>query len=125
MTLPLPESDYLTLSNWRVRVGIGAYQKEKHGRQPLILTVKLWGEFHQAAQTDRLEATLDYADLKRRFEQAIYPRRWELLESFADESAEFFLNQNLVQAVELTVAKPRALAPALISYTCRRIKSTQ
>ncbi len=125
MSVPLPEGDYLTLSNWRLRVAIGVYKKEKRGRQPLILTVKLWGDFRQAAQTDRLEEALDYADLKYRFEQAISPRRWDLLESFTNDSAEFFLSQNLVQAVELTVVKPRALAPALISYTCRRIKSTQ
>ena len=121
----LPKGDYLTLSNWKVRVAIGVYQNEKRGRQPLILTVKLWGDFHQAATTDSLTETLDYADLKRRFEETIHPRRWELLESFANEAAEFFLTPALVQAVELTVAKPRALAPALISYTCNRIKSTQ
>ncbi len=121
----VPGSDCLTISRWRLRVAIGVYPQEKKRRQPLWLTVKLWGDFRLAGRTDRLEDALDYAELKNRFEQFVAPRRWELLESFAEQAAEFFFTHPLLNAVEITLDKPQALAPALISYTCFRIKSTQ
>jgi dihydroneopterin aldolase len=119
------QQDFLRLWNWKVRVGIGAWDSEKHRRQTLRLDVKLFGDFHEAAETDRLDLALDYSRLKTDYEAFVSQRRWELLESFALQSAEFFLRSRLVSRVEFTVTKPKAVAPALVSYTLVRFQSTE
>ena len=114
--------DFLRLWNWKIRVGIGAWKSEKRRRQTLSLDVKLYGDFHDAGATDRLELALDYSRLKTDYETFVSKQRWELLESFALQSVAFFLQSSLVSRVEFTVIKPKAVAPALVSYTIVRSK---
>ena len=114
--------DALRLSRWSVAVAIGAYDHEKLGTQELILDLRLWGNFGPAATSDRLEDALDYAALKTDLEAWMGGRRWQLLETFGEDVCQRVLEQPLVQRVELTVDKPAAQAPALISYTLTREK---
>ena len=113
----LEASSSLRLRQWSVQAAIGAYDSEKLGTQELVLDLRLWGDFQTAAQTDRLEDTLDYAALRSELEAWITGRRWNLLEAFADQFCRKVLENPLVRRVELTVEKPAAQAPVLVSYT--------
>ena len=110
-------SESLRLSRWTVQAAIGAYEHEKKGTQELILDLRLWGDFRTAANLDSLEAALDYAALRTELEAWIEGRRWNLLEAFADQFCRRVLQLKLLTAVELTVEKPAALAPVMVSYT--------
>jgi len=114
--------DCIRLSHWSVQAAIGAYDHEKLGSQELILDLRLWGDFRQAAASDRLEDALDYAVLRTRLESWLADRRWQLLEAFGEDFCRQALDHPLVQKVELTVDKPAAQAPALVSYTLTREK---
>jgi len=103
-------------------VGIGAYDHEKSGTQELVLDLCLWGDFGTAAGSDRLEDALDYAALRTDLEEWLLGRRWNLLEAFAEQFCLRALENPLVHHVELTVDKPAAQAPALVSYTLSRSK---
>lgn len=114
--------DQIRISRWSVWVGIGAYDHEKFGTQQLVLDLVIRGDFRQAADTDRLEDALDYAAVKEGLEAWVRGRRWQLLEAFAEEFCARVLDHGAVEAVTLTVDKPAAQAPALVSYTITRKK---
>lgn len=115
-------ADRIRLHRWSVQVAIGAYEHEKTGTQELVLDLSLWGDFRRAGLTDDLADALDYAELKSGLEAWLVGRRWQLLEAFGEQFCAQALRHPLVQRVELTVDKPAAQAPALVSYTVARQK---
>jgi len=112
--------DCIRLRNWSVQAAIGAYDEEKAGTQELVLDVKVWGDFRRAAATDELAEAVDYAALRADLEAWIQGKRWNLLEAFGEQFCSRILRTSLVRRVELTVEKPRAQAPLLVSYTLIR-----
>ena len=114
--------DRIRISRWSVQVVIGAYDHEKFGAQELLLDMTLGGDFRVAAASDRLEDALDYAEFKAEMELWLVGRRWQLLEAFGEEFCARALARSGVTRVRLTVEKPMALAPALVSYTLTRKK---
>ena len=117
-----PPFDRLRLSHWSVQAAIGAYDHEKLGTQELVLDLVLWGDFRAAAASDRVEDTIDYAALRTDLETWMTGRRWNLLEAFGDQLCRRVLEHPLVERVELTIDKPAAQAPAMVSHTLARIK---
>jgi len=114
--------DRIRIRQWVVPVAIGAYEHEKSTTQELSLDLSLEGDFQIAAASDSLGDALDYAQIKSDLEQWLVDRRWMLLEAFAQDLCLRALEHPLVQRVEVTVEKPAALAPALVSYTTVREK---
>ena len=114
--------DIIRISNWAVQVAIGAYDHEKRGTQELVLDLSMQGDFRPAGASDRLEDALDYAAVKADLEQWIVGSRWQLLEAFGEEFCARVLAYPLVSVVRLTIDKPAAQAPALVSYTLTRTK---
>lgn len=114
--------DRIRLSRWSVQAAIGAYDHEKLGTQELVLDLSLWGDFSRAAASDDLDDALDYAALKDDAERWLAAGRWQLLEAFGEALCRHVLEHPLVKRVELTVDKPAAQAPALVSYTLARSK---
>lgn len=119
---PSERFDRIRISRWSVQAAIGAYDHEKLGTQELILDLSLWGDFTAAGTSDQLSDALDYAELKAGLEAWISGRRWQLLEAFGEQFCSEALKFPLVRRVELTVDKPSAQAPALVSYTLSRSK---
>jgi len=114
--------DRIRVSAWSVQAAIGAYDHEKLGTQELVLDLSLWGDFRRAAASDDLDDALDYAELKTGIEAWLATERWNLLEAFGEALCRRVLENPLVRRVELTVGKPAAQAPALVSYTLTRSK---
>ena len=117
-----PSLDRIRLSRWSVQVAIGAYDHEKLGTQELILDLGLWGDFRAAGASDDLSQALDYAEFKAGVESWLSGQRWQLLEAFGEDLCRLALGHALVKRVELTVDKPAAQAPALVSFTLTREK---
>jgi len=118
----LDPSDRLRISRWSVQVAIGAYDHEKLGTQELILDLTLEGDFRAAGLSDDLMDALDYAELKAALEDWMAGRRWQLLEAFGEQLCTEVLREPLVHRVMVTIDKPAAQAPALVSYTLARSK---
>jgi len=114
--------DRIRIRNWSVSVLIGVYDQEKLGPQELVLDLSLWGDFRGAGASDDLADAVDYAELKGALERGLVGRRWQLLEAFGEFFCAEVLRHPLVRRVELTVDKPAAQAPALVSYTLTRSK---
>lgn len=114
--------DCVRLRQWSIQAAIGAYDEEKTGTQELILDLRVWGDFRKAGISDDLTDAVDYAALRADLEAWMAGRRWNLLEAFGEQFCWRILESPLVRRVELTVEKPQAQAPLLVSYTLTREK---
>jgi dihydroneopterin aldolase len=91
---------------------IGCYDWERDIRQTLVFDLELKTDFEQAAQTDALEAALDYAAISKRVIAVCGGARFQLLEALAEHLADVLLNEYPVAGLRMTITKPGAVAEA-------------
>lgn len=118
----MDSEDFLRISGWEISVGLGVYDHELTTLQPVRVDLSLYGDFRPAGDTDDFALALDYKAFQDSLEAHLNGRRWGLLEALAEEICRFALKSPPVSRVKLTLEKPLALAPALISYTLTRRK---
>jgi dihydroneopterin aldolase len=90
-------------------VGVhGALPEERERAQPFELDLDVWGDIGEAATSDRLSDTADYAILATRAAQVVATTSFSLLEALARAVADALLEADArVQAVAVTVRKLR------------------
>jgi dihydroneopterin aldolase len=102
-------TDQITLRGLRVHAQPGDLPVEaKEGRLFVVdVTASLWS-LDNAAQTDELAHTLDYASLAKRVHDLVASERWNLIERVAYRVAQMVLEDPQVLEVEVTVHRPEA-----------------
>ena len=94
-----------------VRVGVLPHEKAEPRR--LVVDLDLWvGDLRPAGVSDRLEDTVDYADLCETIRTACAERHFQLIEAVAEQIAGVCLNHPRVARAGVRVAKPGAVAAA-------------
>ena len=96
----------------RAEAVIGVYDWERDIRQTLVIDLELKADFTHAAQTDALEAALDYAAISQRIIAACDAARFQLLEALADHLAAIVLAEFSVERLRMTITKPGAVPEA-------------
>ncbi len=102
-------SDILAINRLRIKCIIGCNPEERIKPQYVIVTVRLSCDCHTAGQSDRLEDTINYDQLAKRFTQLASDGNFHLIETLAEKIAALCLEDNRVQQVEVTVEKPGAI----------------
>ena len=115
-------SDRIAVRGMRFYGHHGANPGERDVAQPFDVDVEIELDLREAAKTDALHDTLDYAALHRLVGQTVASNRFALLERLADQIARMALNDERVAAVTVSVAKPGLLAGATPSVTLRRTR---
>ncbi|MEJ2087508.1 MAG: dihydroneopterin aldolase [Gammaproteobacteria bacterium] len=87
---------------------IGIHPHERASRQRLVIGVELDVDFHGAAATDDLDATVDYAGVAQRVMELAVAGRYRLIEALAEAIADALLTEP-VTAVRVEITKPAAL----------------
>ncbi|NMF89639.1 dihydroneopterin aldolase [Aromatoleum petrolei] len=87
---------------------VGIYPHELVGSQPVSITLRL-GIGGRAARSDRIEDTIDYAELVARLRKYLAERRFALLEHLADSLAGVIFDEFRPSSISLSVHKPRVL----------------
>ncbi|HEY1428572.1 MAG TPA: dihydroneopterin aldolase [Candidatus Tumulicola sp.] len=98
--------------------GVFEYERERAAPFDIDLAVEL--ELANAARSDDLADTLDYAALHARVVRIVRYESYALLERLAAEIADAVLSDPRVRAVDVTVAKPQILDGATPSVTLQR-----
>jgi dihydroneopterin aldolase len=104
--------DRLSLLGLRYRARHGVHPHEKTDPQPFEVDVVLHATLADAAATDDLSATVDYASLRDLVDAIVTGPSFDLLEALAGAIARAALaatDPALVGGVEVRVRKPRAL----------------
>lgn len=104
--------DRIGLRRMRYEARHGVFAHEKENAQPFEIDLVLHADLSRAAETDDLDATVDYAALRDLVSAIVTGRSFDLVEALAGSIARASLaatDPQVVGAVEVRVRKPRAL----------------
>lgn len=104
--------DIVFITGLKAASVIGCYDWERDIRQTLVVDLELRTDFQQAAQTDALEAALDYAAISKRVIAVCDGARFQLLEALAEHLAGILLDEFPLAGLRMTITKPGAVAEA-------------
>ena len=104
--------DLILIEGLKVETVVGCFDWERQILQPLLLDLKIWVDLSQAAQSDRLDDTLNYAEICEIASQTIINAAPELIEHAAGLVLQSLFKQfQAIEKINITVRKP-AIIPA-------------
>ena len=118
--------DRIMLTGLRATGFHGVFEHERRDGQEFIVDVVVEFDARQAAVTDDVVHTVNYAEVASLAEARITDEPVNLIETLAEHIARDVLGLALVEAVEVTVHKPAAPIPSAfsdVSVTIRRERS--
>jgi dihydroneopterin aldolase len=103
------QGDTIRIRGLRVPCIIGTTELERARRQEVLLDISLSVSLSAAGRSDRLEDTVDYAELAARLTALVGSSSFQLLEALAEAVASACLADPRVHQVEVRLEKPRAV----------------
>jgi len=101
------------LRRLRIDCIVGIHPHERDEEQPLFLDVELDRDFAKAADSESVVDTVDYSQVASLLSELALERRYQLIETFAEEAAVLLLQRfTSVLAVRITIEKPQAVPAA-------------
>lgn len=104
-------TDRIELTGLRVRGHHGVFAHERRDGQDFVVDVTVWMDLAPAAASDDLADTLHYGELAQRAAAIVGGEPCDLIETVAGRIAGAVLDDERVQAVEVTLHKPQAPIP--------------
>lgn len=101
--------DTVFIRGLEIETIIGCYDYEKVKPQKIVLDLEMAWDIKRAAESDALEDTLDYDAVRKGIEALCQEKRFELVESLAEQVCQFIMADFGVEGVRLTLAKPEAI----------------
>lgn len=108
-------ADRIELRGLTVRGRHGVFDHERANGQDFVIDIIVWIELAEAAASDKLADTYDYATLAQRAADIVAGPPRNLIETVGAEIADFVMDDERVHAVEVTVHKPQAPVPQQIT----------
>ncbi len=101
--------DKIFISDLLLRCIIGINPEERINKQDVIINLELFTDFSRALETENIDDTVNYKQLKLQIMALVENSSFLLVESLAAALADCCLKQPLVTAVRVRVEKPTAL----------------
>ena len=108
----VPNMDILFLNELRIATTIGVYAWEQAITQHVLIDLEIATNSDTAASTDNIDDALNYATVAERVTQFVSTNKYQLLETLAEQVAQFLHQEFQVTWLRLRVAKPGAVANA-------------
>jgi D-erythro-7,8-dihydroneopterin triphosphate epimerase len=105
----LSRHDKIRINDLQLRCIIGVNDWEHTQKQDVIINVTLYAELHKPCQTDNLNDSVDYKEIKKEIIAMVESSSFNLIERLAGEIAKICLAHHSVEAVQVRVDKPGAL----------------
>lgn len=102
-------SDHIHIRDLLVRTIIGINDDERTNRQDVVLNLTLTVDARAAARSDDIADAVNYRTLTKRVIDFVEASQFLLVERLAEEVARLCLEEEGVEAVEVTLDKPGAL----------------
>lgn len=103
-----PRPDHIRLSGIAAIGHHGVFDHEKRAGQPFVADVVLYADVSAAAASDDLNLTVNYGEVAEHVKKLITGEPYDLIETLADRMAASLLENFRIDAVEVTVHKPKA-----------------
>ncbi len=104
--------DIIFLTDLRIETVIGIFDWERSVRQTVSIDLKMGTDIAQAAETDDIEATLDYKAVAKRIISFVEGSDFQLVETLAENVARIVICEFDVPWVEVRLNKPGAIRGA-------------
>ena len=104
--------DIIFLHDLRVDTVIGIWNWERRIRQTVVIDLDMAADIRRAAQTDKVDDTLNYKLVAKRVQQFVAESEFELVETLAERIAEIITGEFNVSWVRVRVSKPGAIRGA-------------
>ena len=105
--------DAIIIEGLKVDTVIGCFNWERQIIQPLMLDLTIHNDLNQAAQSDELDDTLNYAQICELAAQVIQQAKPKLIEHAAQLVLEkLFLVFPSIESIIITIRKPAIIAQA-------------
>lgn len=107
--------DKILVKNLSIPTHIGVTPTERQNPQLLVFDLELVTNIRQAAKTDDLTLTVDYADLCHQLSAYVQASEYQLIETLAENAADFLLHHFPVDSLTLTLRKKPCDLPQIDS----------
>jgi len=105
--------DAIIIEGLKVDTVVGCFNWERQIIQPLMLDLTIYNDLDQAAQSDELEDTLNYAQICELAAQVIQQAQPKLIEHAAQLVLEsLFTTFSSIESIIITIRKPAIIAQA-------------
>ena len=101
--------DKIYVRDLLVRTVVGIFDWEQKKKQDVLLNIGLHTDLKAAGESDTIDDTVDYKQLRNRIVSAVEEGRFSLIEAIAEQVSRICLSEDKVQQVQVTVDKPGAL----------------
>jgi FolB domain-containing protein len=92
-----------------LRCVVGIFEEERRAKQDVMISITLWADYRAACQSDRIEDTVDYKQIKKQVAGMVEKSSFFLIERLAQAVADICLAPERVRRVMVAVDKPGAL----------------
>jgi dihydroneopterin aldolase len=101
----------------RVECIVGIHEHERRTKQTIVMDLELDYDFGAAARSDAIGDAVDYDRVAAAVSDLVERRRFQLIETMAEETAALLLEQSrAVRAVRVEIRKPAAVPAAACSF---------
>jgi dihydroneopterin aldolase len=105
------------LHDLRIDCIVGIYEHERQTRQTVLMDIELDYDFAPAASSDAIADAIDYDEVARVATELAERRRFQLIETMAEETASTLLSRlPTVRKVRVEVRKPDAVPSAACAF---------
>ncbi len=103
----------IELERVRIECIVGIHPHERVQEQTIELDVAMDIDFAEAAATEHVDGTIDYTAVARVLSELVVERKYQLVETMAEEAASMVLaTWPRIRRVEIVVHKPAAVPQA-------------
>lgn len=95
---------------------IGIYPEERIKTQDLFIDIEIQYDFKTASQSENVADTIDYANISEDIINLAITKKYQLIETLAEDSAQLILKQYDVDTVKIVIKKPGAVPAAAYPY---------
>lgn len=114
----------IRIKNLRSRTIVGINDWERKKFQDVILNIEIELDGTQVMESDDIEDTIDYKDLKKRILEEVEKSRFYLLDKLAGHVLKIIMENDRILQATVEVDKPHALRFAdSVSVTCTARKN--
>jgi 7,8-dihydroneopterin aldolase/epimerase/oxygenase len=105
--------DKLYIKNLTLKTTIGCHDWEKQLLQTIIVDIEMGIDCKQIAQTDALNATIDYVQMVDKLTAFAASAKFDLIETLIEKIAQFLhQHYSVIKQLKISLDKPGAMAQA-------------
>ena len=98
-------NDIIEINDLEASFRIGVPDTERANPQKVLITIRLFTDFKEAARTDDVQHTVDYDELTRSLIEWGQAREWKLIETLASNIADWILDRYSIAGVQIEIKK--------------------